>query len=80
MVTVHNVYENAWNNKGIILGNMNRFEEALSALDKAVKIKPDDHEAWHNKGFVLSNLNRHKEAIDAFNNAINSRPDDHETW
>ncbi|MEG5063665.1 tetratricopeptide repeat protein, partial [Microcoleus sp. B3-A4] len=29
------------------------FEEAIASFDKALEIKPDDHEAWYIRGLVL---------------------------
>jgi Flp pilus assembly protein TadD len=42
-------FHEAWNNRGIALGNLGRWEEAIASLDKALEIKPDLHEAWNNR-------------------------------
>ncbi len=43
----------AWNNKGIALKDLGKYEEAIQAYDKAIEIKPDYHLAWNNKGIAL---------------------------
>ncbi|MEH2314681.1 MAG: tetratricopeptide repeat protein, partial [Nostoc sp.] len=62
-------YHQAWNNKGIALADLGRFEEAIASSDQAVKIKPDDHEAWYNRGIALRNLGRTEEAIASYDQA-----------
>ncbi len=49
-----------WNNRGNVLDDLNRYEEALQSYDKALEFKPDDHQAWYNRGIVLVNLNRYR--------------------
>ena len=44
---------NAWNNKGVALGNLNKYDEAMKAFDKAIEINPQDSDAWNNKGVAL---------------------------
>ena len=41
-----------WNQKGIALARMKRYEEALKAYDRAIELKPDYELALNNKGFV----------------------------
>ncbi|MBU3967674.1 MAG: tetratricopeptide repeat protein [Euryarchaeota archaeon] len=42
-----------WYNKGVDLHDLDRFEEALVAYEKAIEIYPNLIEAWKNKGRVL---------------------------
>jgi tetratricopeptide (TPR) repeat protein len=72
--------DQAWNNKGVALGNLGRYEEAIAAYDHALQIKPDKDEAWNNKGNVLGNLGRHEEAITAYDQALQIKPDKDEAW
>ena len=75
------IYE-AWYNKGVILGNLDRHDEAVSAFDEAINIKPDElnRALYYNKGVSLEALDRPEEAIDAFDQAIIIKPDDYEAW
>ncbi|MBW4499216.1 MAG: tetratricopeptide repeat protein [Scytonema hyalinum WJT4-NPBG1] len=70
----------AWNNRGIVLGNLGRHQEAIIFYDQAVKSKPDDHKAWNNRGIALKNLGRHQEAIRSYDQALKIKPDEHEAW
>jgi len=70
----------AWYNKGIVLDDLGRKEEALKAYDKAIEFKLNDHEAWNNKGIVLDDLGRKEEALKAYDKAIEFKPDKQEAW
>ncbi len=67
-------------NRGNILYNLKRYEEALAAYQKVSKIRPYYAEAWEKQGNILYNLNRHSEAIDAYEKAIQLQPDYVEAW
>ncbi len=41
--------DSAWNNRGIALGNLGRYEEAIASYDKALEFNPDLDQAWYNK-------------------------------
>jgi tetratricopeptide (TPR) repeat protein len=56
------------------------YEEAISSYDKAVEIKPDNHEAWDNKGLSLAYLGRFEEAITSYNLALAIQPDYPNAW
>jgi tetratricopeptide (TPR) repeat protein len=45
-------YHEAWYNKGVALGNLGRYQEAIDALTK-LSLQADYHEAWYNKGVAL---------------------------
>jgi tetratricopeptide (TPR) repeat protein len=57
-----NDYEN-WTNKGIVLGNLGRSDEALKCFDEAIEINPQFAEGWFNKGVVLKKLHKYDEAL-----------------
>ncbi|MGI0066747.1 MAG: tetratricopeptide repeat protein, partial [Nitrosotalea sp.] len=46
----------AWNNKGIILSRLKRFEESVGCYDKAIEINPQYANAWYNKANALRNF------------------------
>ncbi len=55
-----------------------RFEEALSELDAALSINPNDA-TWHaQRGVLLEELDRCSEAVDAYQQALDLEPDDAE--
>jgi tetratricopeptide (TPR) repeat protein len=70
----------AWNNRGIALGELGRNEEAIASYDQALKFKPDDHQAWNNRGIALGELGRNEEAIASYDQAVEIKPDKDEAW
>jgi len=59
----------AWHNKGVVLINLARYEEAIACFERAIELKPDYADAWHNKGVALDALGRQKEARAAYKRA-----------
>lgn len=70
----------AWNGKGLALGNLDQYEEALECFDKAMELKPDDSDAWLNKGIIAGSHRRYKEARDYCDKAIELRADNCNAW
>lgn len=62
-----------WNEKGIALYNQAKYDEALQAFDKAIKIGSFE-EFWYNKGKTLQKLGRTSEAQAAFDRAKKKEP------
>ena len=63
-----------WNNKGIALKNLSRYDEAIKAYDKALDLDPKFVYAWYNKGSALDDLGRYDEAIKAYDKALDLYP------
>lgn len=64
----------AFSNRGNILKELNRFEEALVSLDKGITLDPAYVEAYSNKGNVLQDLHRYDEALKWYDRAIALQP------
>jgi len=64
----------AWNNTGVDLNKLNKFDEAIIAYNKAIEINPQNAYAWGGKGYALSKLNKSDEAIKAYEKAIEINP------
>lgn len=64
-----------YNNRGITLREMQRFEEALTNYGLALAIRPDYAEALNNRGNALKELKRFEEALASYERAIEIRPD-----
>ena len=74
------MFTNAWNNKGSVLYNLDRADEALDCYDKALDINSRNAEVWNNKGSVLYNLDRADEALDCYDEALGINPQNADAW
>jgi len=61
-------------NKGIILADLGKSEEAIALYDKAISLDPNFLPVYNNKGCALVNLRRYEEAIICFDHVINLNP------
>jgi|694.fasta_scaffold19679_6 tetratricopeptide (TPR) repeat protein len=73
-------YHEAWYNRAIALGNLDRLKEEIFSYDQALKIKPDKYDAWYNRGIALRNLGRYEEAIASYDQALKIKPDKYDAW
>jgi tetratricopeptide (TPR) repeat protein len=71
---------NFWFHKGRELMSSEKYNEAIKAYDKAIKINPHDSSSWYNKGNSLFNLNKYDDAIEAYNKAIEINPQNLYAW
>ncbi len=55
--------------------DLNRYEEAIAAYNKVLKIKPDYQDAWFIIGWMLEKLGRYSDAIAAYDEALQIKPD-----
>ncbi|MFP4220250.1 MAG: tetratricopeptide repeat protein [Phormidium sp.] len=68
--------ELAWDNMGVSLAYLERYEESLNAHRMALDLNPDYANAWNNLGATLFDLERYGEAIEAFEQALDLNPED----
>jgi protein O-mannosyl-transferase len=71
---------NAWDNKGITLIALERFEEAIKSFDIAIALKPEDSDSWYYKGVALEKLKKYEKSIECFDKAIEIEPDNSVAW
>ena len=64
----------SWVQEGRMLTNSGKYNEAITAYDKAIEIDPQYFEAWTNKGVDLVNLNKYDEAKASYENEIKINP------
>lgn len=61
-------------NKGFVLFELNKFDEALVEYEHAIRLNPNNASYYNNKGFVLFNFNKYEEAKQAYEKAISLNP------
>ncbi len=54
-----------WFYKGFHLDELNRYEEALTAYEQALRLEPANGNTWNNKSIALYNLERYEDALAA---------------
>jgi tetratricopeptide (TPR) repeat protein len=69
-----------WNNRGIALSELGRFDEAIASYDQAIELKPNRDEVWYNRGIALFGLGRFDAAIASFDKAIELKPNQDKAW
>ena len=71
----------AWQRKGAILIELERYDEALAALDQAVVANPKAVKALNSKAWLLlAKLNRPKDALRALEQSLETRPNQPDIW
>jgi hypothetical protein len=59
---------------------LGRYQEAVKALNEALRLKPDFAEAWYNLGLAYGKLGRDQEAANACKEALRLKPDLAKAW
>ena len=70
----------AYYNLGTALGSLEKWEEAISCLQKVVELKPDFVEAYHNLGYICQKLEQYENAIAYYSKVIEIKQDDEQTY
>ncbi len=65
----------SWKVLGAVLKQTGRVIDSLTAMQKSVKLAPQDAEAHSNLGITLQELGRLEEALASYNQAIALKPD-----
>jgi tetratricopeptide (TPR) repeat protein len=69
-----------WNNLGKLYARLNRHQEAMEVLQKAIENNPRDPDSWHGLGEIYCALDRHQEAEAAFRKVLELAPDHAFAW
>lgn len=69
-----------WNNRGISMTNLSKYEEAIECFDRAIDVDPRNGGSWNNKGNALRFLGRHRDAIGCFDKALIINPANVRAW
>ena len=76
MINVKDNFAEGHYQKGYALKNLNKPNEALKELQKAIGYKNDYYQAYHLMGEILSNYKNYKKAIEVYSKVLEKRPDD----
>ena len=68
-------YYQAWYNRGIVLGKLGRYEEAITAYDRSSQIKPDDPSPYYNKSRAYSLQKQIQSSLENLQKAIQLNPE-----
>lgn len=63
---IDNNYVSAWNDKGVALMELGKFQDALKCFEQVIRLEPSDNMAWYNRGYVLLILEEYQEAVNTF--------------
>lgn len=63
-----------WNQRGISLLSLGRYEEAIESFDMTISLYPKHTYAWNNKGKALEALGRNSEAALAYKKVLETDP------
>ncbi|BAY19779.1 serine/threonine kinase [Anabaenopsis circularis NIES-21] len=66
--------------QGNTLFELQRYQDALSAYEEAVNIRPDYAQGWNGQGKTLFKLKQYDEALTAYEKAIQIQPDYVDAW
>ncbi|MDX2042202.1 MAG: tetratricopeptide repeat protein [Acidobacteriota bacterium] len=69
-----------WALRGGALLGIGRDNEALTCIDQALKLKPDEPTIWTARGQLLTELGLHEEAIASYDRALALSPDEPNAW
>ncbi len=69
----------AFQQRGLALAKLQRYEEAVTSYDRAIELNPNDASSWRQRGYVLRQLNRYNDAVASYDRAIELNPDDNKT-
>ena len=62
--------------RGYMMYELERYQEAIVAYNKAIQLKPDYAKAYYNRGVAKNDLGEHFAAISDYDKAIQRKPDD----
>jgi tetratricopeptide (TPR) repeat protein len=55
-----------WQNKGSVLADLGRYDEAVQCFEKILSVEPNNAQAWRLKGMAFERLGLRKDARKCF--------------
>ena len=78
--SVNESHPSDWYNRGETRLNEGKYDEAIEAYDRAIKLNSSHTAAWRQKGNALYNLSKFDESLLCYEKAISIDPTDAENW
>lgn len=69
-----------WKNRGSLLTDLGRAEEANEAFEKASSLAPNDYKIRAEQGDALEQLEKYEEAVNAYDKALELETEDYKVW
>ncbi|MEG3224783.1 MAG: hypothetical protein BME94_04430 [Methanobacteriales archaeon Met13] len=69
-------YLPAWNNKGVVLLELQDYRGAVKCFDAVIRLDPGDNMAWYNKGYAHFILEEYQESVQSFDIFLARRPEE----
>jgi tetratricopeptide (TPR) repeat protein len=69
-----------WYNRGCVLMDLQRHQEAAAAFDKALALEPTRADVWYNRGVSFGQLGSHQDALESFERAVALDQMDVDAW
>ena len=77
---IHSQNATELSKQGNTFFELQRYQDALAAYEKAVNIRPDYAQGWNGQGQTLYELKEYKQALTAYDKAIQIQPDYLQAW
>jgi tetratricopeptide (TPR) repeat protein len=74
-ILINSQFAGAFNNRGVALTELKKYDAAIADFDRALALKPSDPEAHYNKARALFASGKAQEALVYIDQAIKLRPD-----
>jgi tetratricopeptide (TPR) repeat protein len=70
----------AWNEKGIALADMGKYDEAILAFNESIRLDPNRADSWYSKGVALYDMGKYDDSLKAYEEAIRLNPNHADAW
>ena len=74
MIGLRPAHAGALNNRGTILHELGRFDEAIASYEKVIALEPNYVDALYNRGVTLQALKRFEEALACYDRVLTFKP------
>ena len=69
-----------WQKQSTLLVDQKRFDEAISCIDEAIKLEPNNVDVWMDKGYILYVAQKFAESLVCIDKLLELNPNDSNVW